>query len=187
MMNNRKHVQHDITSESLVPSHSIVLSTATMNSAGDGIEGDMEAIGLVQGINMGEGRPVSTQGEMGSKYLITLIGEGQQSMSFQRLVPLDTDGSNKKFKSALPLLYGLEDVSISYDFDEREEYSRPIQLVLEIYEGGDVVYKTWLKNASVGSTGMSFVAGSNFTGEPVSLAWEEAVDLKVNSTTLGTE
>lgn len=177
---NKNHVVKDITNASMIPSDLIMLSTVEISEDGDSIiESTKQPVGLMMGISLGDNRPVNTQGEIGSKYLVTLINEGQQYLSFQRLVPLPNEigAGAPVFKSLLPLLYGSDDV-IAYDFDEDPKYSRPIQLILEIRNAaGDIETLIWLKNASVGSTSMSFVAGANYTAEPISLSWEEAVYL----------
>jgi hypothetical protein len=173
---NNNHVEKNITSASMIPSDLVMLSTADITEDGTGIT-NKRAIGLIMGIGMGDNRPVNTQGEIGSKYLVTLINEGQQYLSFQRLIPLSDGEQNSRFKSILPLLYEVDDV-MSYDFDENPKYSRPIQIVLEIMNAeGKVETEIWLKNASVGTTAMTFTAGSNYTVEPAGIAWEEPIFL----------
>lgn len=164
----------------MIPSDLIMLSRVEASEDGSSIiEGTKEPIGLLMGIGMGDNRPVTTQGEIGSKYLVTLINEGQQYLSFQRLIPMPGSSGDDAatHKSLLPLLYDVDDV-IAYDFDEDPKYSKPIQLMLEIRnEEGGTETLIWLKNAYVGSTSMNFVNGANYTAEPATIAWEETVYL----------
>ena len=189
-MESNKHVQHDIDSGSLIGSRYIMLSRGDLDNDGNIDKNSLAHIGLIMGINIGDGRPVNVQGEMGSDFLVSLIGEGQQSMSFQRFIPINSNDSpeERSGKSALAELYpeikgkGV----LFYDLDEFDEYKKPIQLMLTIavYSEGEtrIIAEKWLKNAMVSSTSIGLQASSQVTPEPLTISWEDTIDIDVEST-----
>ena len=190
-MESNKHIQHNIDSGSLIGSRYIMLSRGDLD--GDGIidKNNLAHIGLIMGINIGDSRPVNVQGEMGSDFLVSLIGEGQQSMSFQRFIPINSNDSpeERSGKSALAELYPeIKGMGVLfYDLDEFDEYKKPIQLMLTIavYSEGAtrVIAEKWLKNAMVSSTSIGLQAGSQVTPEPLTISWEDTIDIDVESIT----
>lgn len=202
---NNVHVQRDIGTTDLISSQHILLSVA--DAIVDLATGQIELtdnaetdLGLVMGISIGDSRPVQVQGEIGSNFLVTLINEGQQQLSFQRLIPIpyadeDDNALGGKPASALSQLYQLGNTYndiMMYDLEEYTEFKRPIQLILKYYaysaaEDSDVneelelITKVWLKNASVASTAMSFTAGANYTAEPITISWEDTINLPVGT------
>lgn len=191
MGSNTNHVIKDIDSSNLLSAYGVVLSKYYPEVDG----GVMTPIGLISNISFSDSRPVTMQGEIGSKELFALINEGQKSLTFSRLLPFPKDNvweaaqesGSTPIGSILAVLYadellaeGASPAVIMYDIEQYDCFRKPIQLVLSMQTeevDSPLLAQIWLKNASVSGVSIAIGAGSQQSMEPTQITWETTVEL----------
>lgn len=183
------HVISGIDSSNLLSGYGVVLSRTTEDGSYN------RNIGLIGNLTINDGRPVTMQGEIGSKALFALINEGQKSMSFNRMIPFPVEtseeaGTDTPISSILAALYypelveaGIEIPVLMFDIEQHEVFRKPIDLTLTFLDEitATEIARILLKNASVAGANISIGAGSQMSMEPTQISWEETIELQVEA------
>lgn len=186
--NPNPHIHNDIDSLNMMSGYGIMLSKARYYDGEGAINtSNLRYIGLISNITFSDNRPLTQQGELGSRYVYTLISEGQKSLSFQRLIPYKTSTDGGYAGTILRVMYQeeltIEDTDhdpgpLLFDIEEYDAYRKPIQLLLDFQdETGEFVGRLWLYNASIGGANIQIGAGTQMSIEPCTISWEQTKHL----------
>jgi len=192
MANNvNKHIETGIDTGAIISSYDVSMGvvTSTTYDPDGSAPTELRHIGLISGFSISDGRNVTQQGEIGSNYLLTLINEGQKSMSFQRLVPfpvsIEAGAPLLNSGSILRVLYdhllGSNPGKLLIDIEQYPEFNIPIHIMLTFVDKpvGTLYAKIVLYNALVSGANMSLGAGSKVTMEPTQIMWERTVQYPI--------